>query len=302
MTLLRKPNQTGHDRNHGLARFQSVRNRRIALRCAFQLPVIIWAVSTYALARQVFDVGVVGSLAASAAVGYVVAVVETMLVASPRSAWLFVARLILTLVMSILGATALDIALFEKDIAAQIRASAEAAYAKKREPEVTALLKQVEQKKTDWQKALDKANDEAQCRGSGSGRCGLGKIAAELLTQAGIKREDYQQAEQALQTLRAAIKQGSITAGLAAPRNAGVLGRVTAFHDFVRDNPPAFWLWILLLTMLSFLESSVLIVRYVGGESLAERVERLEEKRLLTMLERHVSPLAGQAPETLGRA
>lgn len=300
MTLLQKPNQTGHDPDHGFARFRSVRNRRTALRCAFQLPVIIWAVSTYALARQVFDLGVAGSLAAGAAMGYVVAVVETMLVATPRSAWLFVARLILTMVMSILGATSLDIALFEKDIATQIRASAEAVYVKKREPEITALQGKIAQKKTDWQNALNKANDEAQCRGSG--RCGLGKIAAELLTQAGKKREDYEQAEQALHKLQADIKQGGITASQNAPRNAGVLGRVTAFHDFVKDNPPAFWFWILLLTMLLFLESSVLIARYAGGESLAERIERLEEKRLLDVLERHVSPLAGRTPETIGRA
>ncbi|MFM7345690.1 MAG: DUF4407 domain-containing protein, partial [Tagaea sp.] len=270
------------------------------LRCALQLPVIIWAVSSYAIARHIFDLGVMASLAAGAGIGYLVFVVERMIIATPKNAWMLFARLVLTLVMSLLGASALDIVLFKKDIEVRLRASAATAYLTKRQLEITAQETDVNNKRSAWQDALTVANNEAACRGSP--RCGVGPITRQLLAQAERKRTDYEEAERALSTLRAEIEQGSNSAGEAAPLNAGVLQRVTGLSDFIRDNPPALAFWIAFLILIVMLEASVLIAKYAGGEALDERVHRLREERLLTMLERHASVTTGRDLPRLGRA
>jgi hypothetical protein len=291
----------GHDPDRGLSAFASVRQRRTALFCALQLPVLVWAVSTFAIARHIFDLGVMGSLAAGAGVGYIVFVVERMIIATPKSAWMFFARLILTVVMALLGASALDVALFSKDIEVELRAGAETAYLDKRQPEITAHEQDVKFKKTAWEGALTAANNEAACKG-GSKICGVGPITRQLLAQAERMRKDYEDAEKALSTLKAEVKLGSKNASEAAVRDAGILHRVTALKNFIGNNPPALAFWVAFLIVIVMLEASVLIAKYAGGEALDERVHRMREQRFLQMLERHASVTTGRDPVGLRRA
>ncbi len=274
----------------GIGSFRSTRQRRTATICAVQLPLIIWALCAYMLASQLFGLSMWPSLAVAAGCAYVIFLVEKLVLSTPRTKWMFLARFVLTLLMSALGACVFDLVIFEKDIKAELSAKAAAAYAQKMQPEVERKADEVQAKDEARKAALDKANCEADGT-CGSRKRSPGPIWRELMRQAEEKREEYVTAAAELEELKAQVKADAAGAGERAVQEAGVLKRLQALHDYIGANKPAMAWWVVLFLVIMLLEASVLLAKYAGGKSIDEKLHEIREDMILQRAGRHAQML-----------
>lgn len=276
--------------------FRSTRLRRTATVCAVQLPIIIWALCAYMLASQLFGLNMWPSLAVAAGCAYVIFLVEKLVLSTPRTKWMFMARFVLTLLMSALGACVFDLVIFEKDIKAELVATGAAAYVQRMQPEITRKAQEVGAKDKAREAALQKANCEADGT-CGSGKRSTGPIWRELMRQAEQKRAEYVTAAAELEALKSKVQADAKVAGEQAVEEAGVLKRLQALHDYIGANMPAMVWWVVLFLVIMLLEASVLLAKYAGGKSIDEKLHELHEAMTLHRMERHAQMLLeGQTP------
>lgn len=279
----------------GIGSFRSSRQRRTATICAVQLPIIIWALCGYALASQLFGLSLWPSLAVAAGCAYVIYLVERLVLSTARTNAMFLARFVLTLLMSALGACVFDLVVFEKDIKVELRAKEAAAYVQQMQPEIERKAAEVQAKEKAWNDALGKANCEAD--GScGSGKRSTGPIWRELKRQADEKREDYRAAAEGLEAFKLQVQADSGNKGERAVAEAGVLKRLQALHEYINANKPALAWWVVLFLVIMLLEASVLLAKYAGGKSIEEKLHELREAMTLQRVERHAQMLRERQP------
>lgn len=177
------------------ARFHASTVRRTkAFAIAIHIPVLLWAVTGFVIASQIFHRS--DAVAASVALmcAGLIYLVERLVLATPKVWFVNVSRVFIGLVISILGASMVDLVIFEREISKQLLLSGEATLLAEHDALLAVHVQAVAQKKTDWLKVQEAANCEA------NGTCGsklrsVGPVYRELARQAELLRQEYMAAQ-----------------------------------------------------------------------------------------------------------
>lgn len=281
------------------SRFHASTVRRTkAFAIAIHIPVFLWAIFGFLIASQIFYLAdevaaLVGGLSA-----LLIYMIERLVLATPKGVVVNIARVFIGLVISILGASTVDLIIFDREIQEQLNRTAEANLVSEHDEKIALQTQLVEQKKADWFRAQEAANCEA------NGTCGsnirsIGPVYRELARQAEFLRQEYVASQDELNTLNA-NKTQALAAWRANPPStaeAGLLARVQALHDYTMENTAALIAWALFFTLVLFFELMVVFSKIVFGETVDDELEQIREQisqqKARDYREAVTSPVAG---------
>lgn len=281
-----------------VARLHYSTQRRIkAFAIALHIPVTLWALTGYVISSRVFYKGQEESIGIAIFCAGLIYLLERLVLATPKAWFVNIGRLVIGVVISVLGASAMDLVIFEREVALQLRKAGQERITAEFD---RALAKQqglVVQKKTDWLTAQAAANCEAD--GScGSGVRSVGPIYQRLADQAKLLRQDYEVAQARLDAV-ASERQLALTSWHNSPKamdEAGLLSRVEALHQYTMGNTAAMVAWFLFFTLVLFMELMVVFAKLVFGETVDDRIDcirdQLSRHKAEAYLEAVTSPLA----------
>ncbi len=258
---------------------ESTRQRALAFALALLIPLVSWSLSGFVIAHQLFMLDVGPALAVSAVCTLVVYCVERLIILSPDRWYMLGCRLFIATVAAILVASAVDICLFAREIAVQIRADAHAALVRDNDAARRAQEVRVRQLLTDWKAAV--ANQNCEANGScGSARANMGPIWRELDRQSRQLRREYEEEVLRLDRLQAehAAAEAAVAKSESVVREAGLLARIEALHRYNRDHDAAQVTYLLLFLLVVALECIVVLVKVAFGMTIDDRIERGRER------------------------
>jgi hypothetical protein len=240
---------------------------------------MLWTVSGFVLARRAFDLSTGAACAVALFCALVIYLVERLVLATPRNWYVNLGRVAIGMMIAVLGASAVDLVIFEREVNAELRRSGEMRLEAQFGTTIAKQEQRVAQAKRDWLDAREAANCEA------NGTCGsrirnVGPVYRELAFQAAALRGDYDQARQALEDLVRA-RQDALEewrTSDAPIAQAGLLARVEALHQYTLENRAAFWVWLMFFLLVLFFESLVVLVKIVSGETVDDRIEKIQEQ------------------------
>lgn len=256
----------------------STLRRTRAFAIAIHIPVLMWAVTGFVIASQIFKLNDMHAGVVSFFCAGLIYLVERLVLAMPKVWFVNAARLLIGLVIAVLGASAVDLVIFNREVAQQLIQNGEDRLRAEHDQLIGNQRQTVEQKKTDWINAQEAANCEA------NGTCGsmlrsMGPIYRELARQANQSRAEYMTAQGQLARLNE-NKEQAIADFRTAPEvveKAGLLARVEALHDYTRTNTAASVAWVLFFTLVLFFELMVVLSKLVFGETVDDELDRIRE-------------------------
>ncbi|MGV0961072.1 MAG: DUF4407 domain-containing protein [Limnohabitans sp.] len=261
------------------ARFHpSTLRRTKAFGIAIHIPVLLWAVTGFVIASQIFKLDDLQSGAVSFFCAGLIYLVERLVLATPKVWFVNLARVLIGFVIAVLGASTVDLVIFDREVTQQLLQTGEDRLRAEHDSLIDVQKQLLEQKKADWVKAQDAANCEA------NGTCGsmlrsVGPVYRELARQAHQSRADYIAAQDQLARMNEK-KEQAIEQYRTAPQvvdKAGLLARVEALHEYTRNNTAAFVAWILFFTLVLFFELMVVFSKLVFGETVDDELDRIRE-------------------------
>lgn len=261
-------------------RLQESSQRRLkAFAIALHIPVTLWALTGYVIASRVFSLDQMTSMLTATFCAGLIYMVERLVLATPKSWPVNLGRLFIGTVIALLGASAVDLAVFEREVTQQLRAAGEARITAEFNRSMTSQGQEVDRKKTDWMNAQEAANCEA------NGTCGsrmrnVGPVYREMARQAALWRQDYEAAQASLEALD--VERGrTLAAWRDSPRaltEAGLLSRLEALHQYTTHNTMARIAWLLFFALVLSLELMVVIAKLVFGETVDDEIGRIREE------------------------
>jgi len=272
--------------------------RTEAFAIAIHIPVLVWAVTGYLIANGVFGLSASTSAVIAFGCASLVYLVERLVLATPKSLMMTVARLVIGFVIALLGASAVDLVIFEREIEKQLIVSKRLEIESEHQNRVIAQAELTEQRRLDWQRAQEKASCEA------NGTCGsrirsTGPVYRELARHADFLQAEYVAAGAQLTLLRS-TKDRALEAFDAAPpssKEAGLLTRVKALHDYTTSNSIAFAAWAVFFLLVLFFELMVVFCKVVFDETVDDEIEKIREnisqEKARSYRDAVVSPQAG---------
>ena len=281
------------------ARFHPSTVRRTkAFAIAIHIPVLLWAVTGFVIASQIFHQS--GAMSAGIALmcAGLIYLVERLVLATPKVWFVNVSRVLIGLVISILGASSVDLVIFDREITEQLRLTGEATLLAEHDGALAAQANTVAQKKADWFKAQEAASCEA------NGTCGsklrsVGPVYRELARQADLLRQEYM-AAQAHLAAATQNKTQALAQWRATPppiEKAGLLSRVQALHAYTSQNTAALVAWVLFFTLVLFFELMVVFSKLVFGDTVDDELDRIREhisqQKARDYMDAVTSPVAG---------
>jgi hypothetical protein len=281
------------------ARFHASTVRRTkAFAIAIHIPVLLWAVTGFVIASQIFRQSQVASAGVALMCAGLIYLVERLVLATPKVWFVNVSRVLIGLVISVLGASTVDLVIFDREIAEQLLLTGEATLLAEHDALLATQANTVTQKKADWLKAQDAANCEA------NGTCGsklrsVGPVYRELARQAELLRQEYM-AAQAQLSAATQNKAQALAQWRATPLTgdkAGLLARVQALHAYTAHNTAALVAWVLFFTLVLFFELMVVLSKLVFGDTVDDELDRIRERisqqKARDYMEAVTSPVAG---------
>jgi hypothetical protein len=281
------------------ARFHASTVRRTkAFAIAIHIPVLLWAVTGFVIASQIFHQSDAAAASVALMCAGLIYLVERLVLATPKVWFVNVSRVFIGLVISILGASMVDLVIFEREISEQLLLSGEATLLAEHDAMLTAQTRAMAQKKTDWFKVQEAANCEA------NGTCGsklrsVGPVYRELAHQAELLRQEYMAAQTQLATATQ-NKAQALAQWRAAPPSgdkAGLLSRVQALHEYTTHNIAALVAWVLFFTLVLFFELMVVLSKMVFHDTVDDELdsirERISQQKARDYVDAITSPVAG---------
>jgi len=262
------------------ARFHASTIRRTkAFAIAIHIPVVLWAVTGLVIATQIFHLHMAEAMGVAVLCAALIYMVERLVLATPKVWSVNLVRVFIGLVISILGATTVDLVIFDREITEQLRSAAEVKLLAEHDGGIEELEKALAQQKQDWQKAQEAANCEA------NGTCGsklrsVGPVYRELARQAEFHRVGYTDAQAKLTAAREA-KANALTQWRGTPPDthaAGILARVQALHEYTTQHTAAMVAWVLLFSLVLFLELTVVLSKLTFGQTVDDELEVIRER------------------------
>lgn len=281
------------------ARFHPSTVRRTkAFAIAIHIPVLLWAVTGFVIASQIFHQSDVAAAGVAFMCAGLIYLVERLVLATPKAWFVNVSRVLIGLVISILGASTVDLVIFDREISEQLLLTGEATLLAEHDAMLAVQENTMAQKKADWFKAQEAANCEA------NGTCGsklrsVGPVYRELARQAELLRQEYMEAQAQLVTSTQNKKQALAQRRTAPPTGdkAGLLARLQALHEYTTQNTAALVAWVLFFTLVLFFELMVVLSKLVFGDTVDDELDRIRERisqqKARDYMEAVTSPVAG---------
>lgn len=271
--------------------------RQKAFAIAIHIPVVIWAFTGFLISVSVFEMTTTTAALTSAGFASLVYLVERLVLTTPTGWFVSAVRLLIGVVIAMLGATSVDLVIFQKEVAQELRASEADRLASDFDVALEHQHQKVEHAKEDWLRAREAANCEA------NGTCGsrvrsVGPVYKELARQAETLREDYVAAQSKAQALAAERSQAveELRGSDKAIKEAGLLARVQALHSYIRSNHAAFVAWALFFTLMLLMELLVIMTKIGFGSTVDDHLESIREQlsrsKANAYLEAVTSPVA----------
>jgi hypothetical protein len=250
--------------------------RMKAFAIAIHIPVTLWAVTGYVIASQIFELGRGTSVLVATLCAGLIYMVERLVLATPKVWYVNFGRSLIGVVIAILGACTVDLVLFDKEISYQLREAEEVRINAEYDRLLVSQTQVTAQKKLDWFKAQEASNCEA------NGTCGsrirsIGPIYRELSRQAEILRQEYFAAQNKLDELSKARSLELAVASTNASKEAGLLARVEALHQYISSNNAALIAWLLFFSLILFFELMVVLAKLVFGETVDDQIDKVRE-------------------------
>jgi hypothetical protein len=271
--------------------------RTKAFAIAIHIPVMLWAVTGYVIASKIFGVEPWAAAAIALFCSGLIYMVERVVLATPKVWYVNVSRVVIGLVISVLGASTVDLVIFDREVTQQLREVGETQIRANHDKALEVQRQVVAQKKTDWLKAQDAANCEA------NGTCGsmvrsVGPVYRELARQAETMKSEYMVAQAQLGDMSTQKGQAIVTwreMGNVGSQ-AGLLTRVEALHQYTTNNTAAFVAWMLFFVLVLFFELMVVLAKLVFGETVDDELdqirERISQQKARAYMEAVTSPVA----------
>lgn len=276
----------------------STLNRTKAFAIAIHIPVLLWAVTGYVIASQIFGLEVWPAAAVACFCAGLIYLVERLVLATPKVWFVNLGRVLLGVVISVLGASTVDLVIFDREITQQLREAGAARIQADADKAADTQRQVVTQKQADWLKTQEAANCEA------NGTCGskirsVGPVYRELSRQAAALRSEYLAAQAQLVQLGEQRAQ-TLAQWRAAPlavEQAGLLARVEALHQYTTHNTAAFVAWLLFFMLVLFFELMVVLAKLVFGQTVDDELDQIREQisqqKARAYMEAVTSPVAG---------
>lgn len=280
------------------ARFHvSTVTRLKAYAIAMHIPLALWAITGYVIAGQIFYLGwwQAGSIALLCAT--LIYLVERVVLVTPKVWYVNLARLLIGLIMAVIGASAVDLVIFDREVAQQLRKSGEISVRSEYDDAIAAQRAVAESRRHEWVRAQGAANCEAD------GTCGskirsVGPIYRQLVRQAETLRSEYIAASERVDSLEVAkaqaLKELEVSEKLIS--RAGLLARIQALHDYTTTNTAACIAWVLFFMLILFFELMVVLVKLVFGQTVDDHIEIIREQisqhKAIEYLDAITSPVA----------
>ena len=272
--------------------------RTKAFAIAIHIPVALWAVTGYLIACEVFKLSNTLSLSIALGCAAMIYLVERLVISTPKVWIVNISRVAIGIVIALLGASAVDLVIFEKEIQEQLSVSKREALEASYGTEIFQQIKLVNRKKEDWLRLQNTANCEA------NGTCGskirsTGPVYRELARQADFLRKEYVLAQKQLNKLQDAKKSAldELRANVTSENDTGLLNRLQALHDYTGRNRWAFAAWALFFTLVLFFELMVVFCKLVFRDTVDDELETIREaisqKKARDYMEAVTNPAAG---------
>ena len=228
--------------------------------------------------------------------GGVVYLVERVVLATPKNRLMNCGRLVLGVVMSVLGASVVDLIVFEREISEELYRSGEARIESNYNESTRTQTQVIIQRKEDWMRA------EADAKCEANGNCGthqanLGPVYLSLVNHAGVLRADYIAAQSRLDEI-AAKRSQELDEWRNSPKaleSAGLLQRIEALKTYVHTHSIALTAWILFFLMVLIFELMVVLVKIFSvrtvDDDIADAREAISRHQTNAALEAATSPL-----------
>jgi hypothetical protein len=204
--------------------------------------------------------------------------VERLVLSTPKARIMTFGRLVIGLVIALLGASAVDLVIFEREIEQQLVVSKRQTLEQSHQKIIALESDLVQGKKVLWQKAQETANCEA------NGTCGsrirsVGPVYRELARQADFLRAEYVAASSNLDALKKAKEDAlaSFEKNPPSSRDSGLLSRVQALHEYLESNFLAFIAWLLFFLLVLFFELMVVFCKMLFGETVDDELDQIRE-------------------------
>ena len=260
---------------------------------AIHIPVVLWAISGYAISALIFSSSTLVSIACAVICAAMIYLVERLIIATPKCRVISGARVVLGVCMGVLGASVIDLIIFDQEISHELRIAGTQKIQQEYAPHIRDRADAAENALVRWQVATAAAQCEA------NGTCGtreknVGPVYQELSRYAEVLRSDY---VDATAQLNEAV--GSRDKALEEWKNsdrstieAGLLMRLEALHGYLGRHPLAATIWLLFFLVVLSFELVVVCMKSAWGRTVdddildaRESISRIAAQRTLRAAE-----------------
>lgn len=275
----------GEDPVHCQNLQRSTISRIKAFAIAIHIPVLIWSIVSFLISVKVFHIGALYSAIISFIAAGIIYLVERIVLASPKGLLISVIRLILGFIIGFLGASAVDLVIFNKEINHQLRKNEIQVINFQTNEAINSQQNEVNNRYQLWQRAKDAAKCEANGT-CGTGKANLGPVYKELNAYAEIVRQDYLAAQNKLDQINQSKNKKIEDSKNYSVEDAGLLIQIEALHNYISQNRSAKLAYLLFFLMILSFELVTIFVKSVFKETADDHVERARESIIIAKAER----------------
>ena len=273
----------------------SSRTRLKAFALAMHIPVALWAVTSHAIATRIFGFSTREAVLVSVFCAGLIYVLERLILVVPRSRAVACLRIMIGLLVAMLAASTFDLVLFEKEIAASLKAGVEQKLAQEALARRTKAEAFVATAKHDWLQLQQQANCEANGT-CGSGKASVGPIYRELSRQAELMRLEYLRATAELARLESEEAATLKSANTNIQQQAGLLERMEALLRYLQGKRHAQAFWLVLFSLVLTLEMVVILTKSAfHEETVDDQIARIKEDASRLQAQRYLKTLVNPA-------
>lgn len=245
---------------------------------AIHIPVFLWVVTSFLIASRVFELSDLLSISAAIGSGALIYLIERLVLSTPRVLAMNIARLVIGVVIALLGASTVDLVIFEREIQEQLALSKRTSLLKEHDSRVNDQKSLIEEKRRDWQAAQERASCEANGT-CGSGIPSVGPVYRELAKHVAYLRKDLEVSQYTLSALQEQREKAVRAFDQSPPKvgESGLLSRVQALHEYIAGNVWALATWICFFTLILFFELMVVFCKMIFPETVDDEIERIRE-------------------------
>lgn len=276
-----------------------------AMAIAMMVPVLIWVFNGFMLSLQVLETGWGWAIFTGLVCGFIVFVVEKLIVMANGNGWLTFFRICIGLIVAALGSIAIDEVVFKKDIDTSVvklkgktvqQARDTAAADFENENGYVQLNTAISEARTAYESAERTVIDEANGT-YGTGRRGAGKITALKDKKASERKAELDKLIASKEKLEEEKQKAIEAAGenrRASYNENALLVRIKALFNLVKEDGYMLATYLLFTLLLFFFEFLVVVLKLTWKKTNYERkMEMIEEisNRRIEFLKQNNSPL-----------